>query len=207
MSIIKLNNRAVKDATAVGSITGLGNLILIKTQTASDATSIEFKHGTSDVVLDSTYPIYLFKYINIHPATDQKKFMFQGTTDGSNFNVTMTTTWLQTYHDEADSSTNLSYITGEDQAQGTSFQSLCEDLGNDNDQCFSGELWLFNPSSTTFVKHFMSVGSEAYFSNYNNSARVAGYFNTTSAITGLQFKMESGNTDAGTFKLYGIKDS
>jgi len=206
MALVKYNNNSLSAVTAASSLP-TGAMTLIKEQTASSSATISFVHGTSDVVLDSTYPIYLFKYINIHPATDQKKFMFQGTTDGSNFNVTMTTTWLQTYHDEADSSTNLSYITGEDQAQGTAFQSLCEDLGNDNDQCFSGELWLFNPSSTTFVKHFMSVGSEAYFSNYNNSARVAGYFNTTSAITGLQFKMESGNTDAGTFKLYGIKDS
>ena len=206
MALVKYNNNSISAITSTAGMPA-GAMTLIKEQTASSSATISFVHGTSDVVLDSTYPIYLFKYINIHPATDQKKFMFQGTTDGSNFNVTMTTTWLQTYHDEADSSTNLSYITGEDQGQGTAFQSLCEDLGNDNDQCFSGELLLFNPSSTTFVKHFMSVGSEAYFSNYNNSARVAGYFNTTSAITGLQFKMESGNTDAGTFKLYGIKDS
>jgi hypothetical protein len=163
--------------------------------------------GTSDVVLDNTYPIYVFKFINIHPATDQKKFMFQGTTNGSDFNTTMTTTWFQAYHDEADSSTNLSYVTGEDQAQGTSFQSLSEDTGNDNDQNYCGELWLYNPSSTTFVKHFMARGNDAYFSNYINNIFVAGYFNTTSAITGLQFKMESGNVDSGTFKLYGIKDS
>ena len=206
MALVKYNNNSISAITAASSLP-TGAMTLIKEQTASSSATISFVDGTSDVVLDSTYPIYVFKFINIHPATDQKKFMFQGTTDGSNFNVTMTTTWLQTYHDEADSSTNLSYITGEDQAQGTAFQSLCEDLGNDNDQCFSGELYLFSPSSTTYVKHFMSVGSEAYFSNYNNSARVAGYFNTTSAITGLQFKMESGNIDAGTFKLYGIKDS
>jgi len=206
MALVKYNNNSISAITAASSLP-TGAMTLIKEQTASSSSTISFVHGTSDVVLDGTYPIYLFKFINIHPATDQKKFMFQGTTNGSDFNTTMTTTWLQTYHDEADSSTNLSYITGEDQAQGTAFQSLCEDLGNDNDQCFSGELYLFSPSSTTYVKHFMSVGSEAYFSNYNNSARVAGYFNTTSAITGLQFKMESGDVDSGTFKLYGIKDS
>ena len=205
MALVKYNNNSISAITSTGLTAGV--MTLIKEQTASSSSTISFVHGTSDVVLDSTYPIYLFKFINIHPATDQKKFMFQGTTNGSDFNTTMTTTWLQAYHDEADGNTNLSYVTGEDQAQGTAFQSLCEDLGNDNDQCFSGELYLFSPSSTTYVKHFMSVGSEAYFSNYNNSARVAGYFNTTSAITGLQFKMESGNTDAGTFKLYGIKDS
>ena len=204
-AIIRYVNNSLASVTDVSNTDGA--MILIKTLTASSSATLNFVNGSSDVVFDSTYPIYKVKFINIHPATDQKKFMFQGTTNGSDFNTTMTTTWLQTYHDEADSSTNLSYITGEDQAQGTAFQSLCEDLGNDNDQCFSGELYLFSPSSTTYVKHFMSVGSEAYFSNYNNSARVAGYFNTTSAITGLQFKMESGDVDSGTFKLYGIKDS
>ena len=206
MALVKYNNNSLSAITATAGMPA-GAMTLIKEQTASSSGTISFIHGTSDVVLDSTYPIYLFKYINIHPATDQKKFMFQGTTDGSNFNVSMNTTWFQAYQDEAGGNTSLNYQASEDQANGTAFQSLCEDLGNDNDQCFSGELWLYNPSSTTFVKHFMTVGSEAYFSDYNTSARVAGYFNTTSAITGLQFKMESGNTDAGTLKLYGIKDS
>ena len=185
----------------------LGSKVHIKTLTASSSATLSFVHGTDGVVLDSTYPIYKFEFINIHPQTDQKKFMFQGTTDGSNFNTTMTTTWFQAYHDEADSNTTLSYITGEDQAQGTSFQSLSEDTGNDNDQNYCGELQIFNPSSTTFVKHFMARGNDAYFSNYINNIFVAGYFNTTSAITGLQFKMESGNIDSGKIKLYGIKDS
>ena len=204
-AIIRYVNNSLASVTDVSNTDGA--MILIKTLTASSDSTLNFVNGSSDVVFDSTYPIYKVKFIDIHPATDQKKFMFQGTTDGSNFNVSMTTTWIQAYHDEADSSTNLSYVGGEDQANGTSFQSLCEDLGNDNDQCFSGELTIFSPSSTTFTKHFMSVGSETYFSNYNNTARVAGYFNTTSAITGLSFKMESGNIDAGTIKLYGIKDS
>jgi len=184
---------------------GAGGVIVpIKTLTASSSATLSFVHGSSDVVLDNTYRTYIFKFINIHPATDQKKFLFQGTTNGSDFNTTMTTTWFQAYHNEGDGNTSLSYIAGEDQAQGTSFQSLCEDLGNDNDQCFSGELWLFNPSSTTFVKHFMTTSNETYYSDFSNNHYVAGYFNTTSAITGLQFKMESGNVDAGTIKLYGI---
>ena len=205
MSIVTYNNRSIANISAIPG--AAKSLTHIKTLTASSSSTISFVNGSSDVVLDSTYPIYLFKFINIHPATDQKKFMFQGTTDGSNFNTTMTTSWFQAYHDEADGNTTLSYITGEDQAQGTSFQSLSEDTGNDNDQCFSGELTIFNPSSTTFVKHFMVRGNDAYFSDYINNIFVAGYFNTTSAITGLQFKMESGNVDAGTIKLYGLKDS
>ena len=206
MALVKYNNNSLSAITAASSLP-TGAMTLIKEQTASSSSTISFVHGTSDVVLDSTYPIYLFKFINIHPATDQKKFMFQGTTNGSDFNTTMTTTWFQAYHDEADSNTALTYVVGEDQAQGTSFQSLSEDTGNDNDQNYCGELWLYNPSSTTFVKHFMARGNDAYFSNYINNIFVAGYFNTTSAITGLQFKMESGNVDSGTFKLYGIKDS
>ena len=206
MALVKYNNNSLSAITAASSLP-TGAMTLIKSQTASSSSTISFVHGSSDVVLDSTYPIYLFKFINIHPATDQKKFMFQGTTNGSDFNTTMTTTWFQAYHDEADSNTALTYVVGEDQAQGTSFQSLSEDTGNDNDQNYCGELWLYNPSSTTFVKHFMARGNDAYFSNYINNIFVAGYFNTTSAITGLQFKMESGNVDSGTFKLYGIKDS
>ena len=206
MALVKYNNNSLSAVTAASSLSS-GAMTLIKEQTASSSSTISFVHGSSDVVLDSTYPIYLFKFINIHPATDQKKFMFQGTTNGSDFNTTMTTTWFQAYHDEADSNTALTYVVGEDQAQGTSFQSLSEDTGNDNDQNYCGELWLYNPSSTTFVKHFMARGNDAYFSNYINNIFVAGYFNTTSAITGLQFKMESGNVDSGTFKLYGIKDS
>jgi hypothetical protein len=205
MSIVTYNNRSIANISAIPG--AAKSLTHIKTLTASGDSTLSFVNGSSDVVLDSTYPIYLFKFINIHPATDQKKFMFQGTTNGSDFNTTMTTTWFQAYHDEADGNTTLSYITGEDQANGTSFQSLSEDTGNDNDQCFSGELTIFNPSSTTFVKHFMVRGNDAYFSDYINNIFVAGYFNTTSAITGLQFKMESGNIDAGTIKLYGLKDS
>ena len=205
MSIVTYNNRSIANISAIPG--AAKSLTHIKTLTASSSGTLSFINGSSDVVLDSTYPIYLFKIINMHPQTDQKKFQFQGTTDGSNFNTTMTTTFFQAYHKEDGSDTSLSYIAGEDQAQGTGFQTLSEDTGNDNDQSYSGELFLFNPSSTTFVKHFMAKGIETYFSDFCNNHYVAGYFNTTSAITGIQFKMESGNIDAGTFKLYGIKDS
>ena len=201
MAIRTAVNRVLTAITALPTAAALvdGNLTLLTTATASSSATLSF---TSSI--NSTYNSYLFKFINIHPATDQKKFMFQGTTDGSNFNTTMTTTWFQAYHDEADSDTTLSYIAGEDQAQGTAFQSLCEDLGNDADQNYCGELQIFSPSSTVFVKHFMAKGNETYHSNFSNNAYVAGYFNTTSAITGLQFKMESGNIDAGVIKMYGV---
>ena len=187
-----------------------GSMVLIKTVTASDGdASISFVDGTDDVVLDNTYPTYLFKCINMHPETNSVTFGFQGNAaGGSGYNETMTTTWFQAYHNESGTdNTSLNYQASEDQAQGTAFQGLCESLGSDNDQNYCGELWLFNPSSTTFVKHFMVKGSETYQSDFANSARVAGYFNTTSAIDEIQFKMSSGDLDAGSIKLYGIKDS
>tara|TARA_B100001123_G_C14862363_1_gene848524 strand:- start:16 stop:615 length:600 start_codon:yes stop_codon:yes gene_type:complete len=184
--------------------TGAGGAIVpIKTLTASSSGTLSFVDGSSDVVLDNTYRTYIFKFISIHPSADAN-FTFQGTIDsGSNYNVTMTNTYFMANHNEGDTAAALGYEATIDQAQGTSFQRICR-IGNDNDQAGSGELWLFNPSSTTYVKHFMSRISEAHPSEYIQDGFVAGYFNTTSAIDGIQFKMASGNIDSGTIKLYGI---
>ena len=185
-----------------------GSMVLIKTLTASSSSTLSFVDGSSSVVLDNTYPVYLFKFINCHPGTDDTKFTFQVSTDsGSNYNVTMTTTAFNAIHDEADSYTALSYQSGLDQAQGTSFQTLTNRSGGDNDQSVSGTLYLFNPSSTTFVKHFISNVNISHFQDYSSNDFTAGYCNTTSAVDAVQFKMSSGNIDAGTIKLYGIKDS
>ena len=206
MALVKHNNNSISAVTSMASLT-TGDMTLIKEQTASSSASISFVNGTSDVVLDSTYPIYKFEFINIHPATDNTLFQFQGSTNGgSSYGVTITSTFFRAYHDEADTGTALQYQTGKDLAQSTSFQVLAE-YGNDNDQSTSGELFIFNPSSTTFVKHFMSNFNFSNGSNYSMNTRCAGYFNTTSAIDGFQFKTNSGNTDSGTIKLYGIKDS
>ena len=200
---LAFNSDADGFTTASGS-----SMILIKTLTASSSATLSFVDGADSVVLDDTYPVYKFKFINMHPATNRVKFTFQANAVGaSDYNETMTTTWFQAYHDEADGNTALTYVTGEDQAQGTAFQSLCEDLGNDNDQSYCGELTLYNPSSTTFVKHFIAKGTETYSTDFINNHFVAGYFNTTSAIDEIQFKMTSGNIDSGTIKLYGIADS
>jgi len=205
MSIVTYNNRSIANISAVPG--AAKSLTHIKTLTASSSGTLDFLNGSDDVVFDSTYPIYLFKFINFHPS-EETVVRFQGSTNGgSSYGVTITSTAFRTRHYENNNTAELGYRTGDDLAQSTSPQPLHGNLAADNDQCFSGELTIFNPSSTTFVKHFMSVGSEAYHSNYNNSARVSGYFNTTSAITGLSFKMESGNCDSGTVKLYGIKDS
>ena len=208
MSIVTYNNRSIANISAIPG--AAKSLTHIKTLTASSDSTLSFVDGSSDVVLDSTYPIYLFKFINVHPASNSQRFTFQGNASGgSGFNETMTTTHFQAEHSEGGTS-DFRYRTASDQAQGTSFQAITQQVGNDNDECFSGSLTLFEPSSSVFVKHFMST-----FNVYNNSGSngnsvqvdVAGYGNTTSAIDAVQFAMSSGNIDAGTIKLYGIKDS
>ena len=207
MALVKYNNNSLSAVTAASSLP-TGAMTLIKSQTASSSATISFVDGTSDVVLDSTYPIYVFKYIGIHPETDGTRLGFQGNAaGGSGYNETMTTTSFRAFHNEGGSDTGLEYRTGEDQAQGTGFQDVSDYCGNGNDESLSGELWLFNPSSTTYVKHFTSTSNTYQNSDYSIQRFVAGYFNLTSAIDEIQFKMTSGDIDSGTFKLYGIKDS
>lgn len=183
----------------------LGGLEFISEATASSSASIEFTSG-----IDSTYDIYKFEFINIHPQTDSVDFTFQGSTDsGSSYGITLTSTAFVAFHNEADTSTGLDYQSGDDLAQSTSFQRLTHatSTGNANDECVNGILQIFNPSSTTFVKHFLSTTSGNHASDYELNTFIAGYFNSTSAIDAIQFKMSSGNIDAGTIKMYGIKGS
>jgi len=204
MSIIKLNNNGVKNATAFGSITGLGSMTFIKKLTASSSATLSFVDGASGVVLDNTYKEYIFTFKDIHPANDGVALRFNLSADsGSNYNVTKTTTIFRSIHNE-DGSSSFGYRTGEDQAQSTAFQDLHVNSGNDNDQCMVGTLHLFNPSSTTFVKHFMSRMQSYAEGNWSQEFYMAGYGNTTSAIDAIQFKMSSGNIDAGDICLYGI---
>ena len=206
MALVKLNNRGVRSATTFGSITGLGSMVFIKKQTASSSATIDFVDGTSDVVLDNTYKEYLFTFNNIHPETDQTSLLFQGNAaGGSGYNETITSTDFIVYHAEGDSPAAMGYNTAGDQAQGTNFEYLCAvDLGNDNDQNLCGTLQLFNPSSTTFVKHFIARSNYVHEADWSIDYFKAGYFNTTSAIDEIQFKFSSGNIDAGDICLYGI---
>jgi len=206
---VAIISNAVTIADAGAFSVGLGDMILIKTITlGSAAANISFVHGTSSVVLDDTYPIYKFVFTNIHPATDNHYFLMNGSIDsGSNYNVTKTTTKFRAYHDEADSTTLLSYHSSDDLAQSTSDQRLANGLGNGNDESLSGEMFLYDPSSTTFVKHFTARILQYEAGNMADDNYTAGYFNTTSAVDGIIFKIGSGNIDAGTIKLYGIKDS
>jgi hypothetical protein len=192
---------------AIGSGADVGTMKLIKTLTASSDSTLSFVHGSSDVVLDSTYRTYIFKFINIHPQTDATLFQMNGSIDaGSNYNVTKTTTVFQAIHRESETTPGLAYDTGSDLAQSTAFSRIigAGNTGNDNDQCGAGEMWLFNPSSTTYVKHFIATGLTIADSDYQAPGYIAGYFNDTNDIDAIQFKMNSGNIDAGTIKLYGI---
>ena len=206
MSIVTLNNRGVRSVTTFGSL-NTGSMIFIKKLTASSSGTLDFVNGTSDVVFDSTYKEYVFTFNNIHPQTDDVVFTFQvDTGTNTSYNQTVTSTNFATQHGESDSPTELSYVDNRDQAQGTAFQPLSghNDLGNDNDQCLSGQLHIFNPASTTFVKHFIATTNQAGYSDRSVNSFIAGYFNTTTALTRVQFKMDSGNIDAGDICLYGI---
>ena len=173
-------------------------MTLITTNTSSNAASSSF---TSSI--DSTYKLYIFKFYDVNPATDDVNFGFQANAASqSGYNETMTTTYFLTYHDEGDSTPALGYEASLDQAQGTAFQRLAKS-GNGNDECSSGELHLFNPSSTVFVTHYFSRTQNLYTANSEDDYS-AGYFNTTSAIDEIQFKMSSGNMD-GVIKMWGVK--
>ena len=206
MGLVKYNNQSI---SSISDVSGSdGSIILIKTLTASSSATLSFVDGTDDVVLDNTYPIYLFKFINMHPQTDNVHFEFNMSVDtGSNYNVTKTTTHFDALHNESGSAAGLTYLTDRDLGQGTGFKTLVEEVGGSGDESCSGELYLFNPSSTTFVKHFISRINNYRRSDYSADHYTAGYGNTTSAVDAVQFKMSSGNIDAGTIKLYGLKDS
>lgn len=200
--LIKLNNRAVKDVTEFGSISSLGSLTHISTATASSSASIEFTSG-----IDSTYKEYVFYFVNIHAQTDQADFTMNFSTDGgSNYNVTKTTTVFEGFHKEDDVTAVLSYNDTEDIAQGTGFQNIANSVGNSNDDNCNGVFHLFNPSSTTFVKHFLIRMSQNYRADQPAEIdwHVAGYGNTTSAIDAVKFQMSSGNIDAGQILLFGV---
>ncbi len=195
-----ITNDSVSAVTSFANASG-GTLVLLSTQTASSSATISFTTG-----LDSTYDEYIFKFINLHPSTASRPQVNFSTDGGSNYNVTKTTTSFITYHDEADTGASLNYETNIDLAQSTAFQSICGTQDADNDTGCSGYLFLYNPSSTTYVKHFISNLTQVSTA-YSQSLFVAGYCNTTSAVNAVQFKFASGNIDDGIIKLYGVKKS
>ena len=174
-------------------------MTLITTKTSSGAASSDFTSG-----IDSTYKLYIFKYYDVNPATDNIEFSFQGNAAGqSGFNETMTTTFFRTNHPEDDAEAQIGYQDSFDQAQGTAYQFITYDQGNGGDESAAGTLWLFNPSNTTYVKHWYSRFSVYHAGSAENESYAAGYINDTTAIDEIQFKMSSGNFD-GVIQLFGI---
>jgi hypothetical protein len=200
MSLIKLKNNALDNLTSFEGSASLGDMVLISSAVASASSSIEFTLGD--------YKEYKFFFVNIHPQTDAVLFEFNGSTDsGSNYNVTKTTTFIDSAHREDNTDTAFGYATGRDLAQSTSFQQISGwQLGNDTDHNASGYLQLFNPSSSVFVKHFISNMNMTNYNTWSASwqSLMAGYFNTTSPITNLKFQMSSGNIDDGKILMFGL---
>jgi hypothetical protein len=183
--------------------TKAGNLVFIKKLTASSSSTLSFVDGTSDVVLDGTYDEYLFVFNNIHASTQAHLQVNFSADSGSNYNVTKQSSFFFSSHDEADTSTSLSY-QDYDLALSANAQPLALSCSSDNDAGGAGYLHLFAPSDTTFIKHFISVAGAFTDGDYYNTSYVSGYCNTTSAVDAVQFSMASGNIDAGTISLYGL---
>ena len=206
---VKSNGTTLIDAGALDSGVATGEVVHIKTLTASSSANLSFVHGSSGVVLDGTYKEYIFKYINIHPASVAQLVFNLSTDSGSNYNVTKTSTAMNPYQNEDDSAGSYVYRTAWDLAQSTSDQIIAQELGNGNDESGSGFMHLFEPANTSKVKHF--IGTTSYYQQFGNTGAFGviygGYGNTTSAVNAVQFKMSSGNIDSGTIKLYGVKDS
>ena len=199
MSVLFCNNNSMSAITTLPSGVGGGSMSLISTQTASNSSTISFTSG-----IDSTYKEYVFKFIDIHPASDNVTFQVGFRDGGSDYDATKTTIFYRAYNYENGSSNALAYVTAQDLAQSTNFQSLTEGSGGDNDQSCSGTLNLFDPSNTTFVKHFFATVNSAHAVDLSENVYVAGYCNVTAAIDGVQFKFSSGNIESGVIKLYGI---
>ena len=183
----------------VSGTAAAGDVVLIQSQTASNSASLSFTSG-----IDSTYGEYIFKFYNIGPATDTADFTFQvNATDSTSYDETITSTTFYTKHEEGDA-TALAYGPGWDQAQGTAYQLLTDGTGNGADESCAGELHIFNPASTTYVKHFTGVINQYHSDNMTFQMHLGGYINTTTAIDDIQFKMSTGNFD-GTIKMWGVK--
>ncbi len=200
MSINVCNDRSMASITSFPSGVSGSSLVLISEQTASSSSTITFDSG-----IDSTYKEYIFKFIDIHMATSDASLTVNFRDGGSNYDATKTTSFFAANHPENDSSTSLAYASGADLAQSTGAQKIATSVGNDNDENFNGELYLFNPSSTTFVKHFIGVNQISNHSDTSAQEFYAGYCNVTAAIDGVQFSTSAGTFETGRIALYGIK--
>ena len=203
MALNFCNNNSLSAITALPASISGGGLNLISTQTASSSSTIDFTSG-----IDSTYKEYIFKFINIHPSADFAILQVNFSTDGgSNYNLTKTTTCLTSWVKEVGGSHAFQYRVSLDLAQSTAAQEIMSDIGNSNDECCSGTMFLFSPSNTTFVKHFITDIQNVHGSNYSMREFISGYVNTTSDIDAVQFSVNSGTIDSGVIKMYGLSKS
>ena len=198
MSLIKLKNNSLDNLTSFEGTASIGDMKLISSSDISSGTSsVEFDLGDKKE--------YKFFFVNIHPSTDGAEWQFNLSTDnGSNYNVTKTSTFITTFHAENNSSTVLRYETGRDLAQQTGDQQLAENVGAGSDECAVGYLTLFNPSSTTFVKHYIAQTNSYLTTNFSIGGFIAGYANTTSALTNIKFLMSTGSIDDGKILMFGL---
>jgi hypothetical protein len=195
-----LNNNSISNVNSYNASVVTGNMVLISSQTASNSASISFTSG-----ITSTYKEYQFYFINIKPATDNTHFQFNLSTDsGSNYNIIKTSSFFESYQNEAGAPSSLNYQDGYDLAQSTSYQTISYAVGGSSDECIGGSMQLFNPSSATYVKHYISKISNYNYSNYAGDNYCAGYGNTTSAVNAVRFQFSSGNIADGTILMYGI---
>ena len=199
MALNFANNNSLSAISSLPASISGGGMTLISEQTASSSATIDFTSG-----IDSTYDSYVFKFIDIHGSSDDTFFQVNFRDGGTNYDATKTTTVFRAYHFENDGGSALEYQADHDVAQGTGVVKLVQGCGNDNDMCTAGILTLYDPSNTTFVKHFIARTNTVHASDRTYEWHVAGYCNTTSAIDGVQFSMSSGNIDSGVIKLYGI---
>ena len=200
MALTYHNNNSISNVTSFAQVPS-GSPVLLSTATASASSSIEFTSG-----IDSTYDVYQFEFNNIH-ASNVSHLQFQCSTNGgSSYGIPMTTTYFRAVHDEADTTAALAYDSGSDLAQSTSFQLLTENSSNNDGESVSGIFYFFSPSSTTYVKHFISITQHNRDTpQYSDNFYVAGYLNTTSAINAIKFQMNTGTMDDGKIKMYGVK--
>jgi hypothetical protein len=178
------------------------DVVLLTTTTISADANVAF---TSE--LTSAYNEYIFGFYNIHPATDGAHWTFNGSDDTSShsYDIVKTTTNFRAFHSEADATPGVAYHATDDLAQGTGYATIYTNVDNDADSSCSGQLHLFNPSSTTYVTHFYSRIQGVHQDTTSREVYIGGYFNATAAITAVDFKFSSGNADAGKIKVWGVK--
>ena len=156
--------------------------------------------------IDDTYSVYEFHFYNIHASDDDAELQFQvNASDGADWNDSpLTTTFFSAYHVESEGTPALTYHTSQDVANAASFANIHYNLWNDDDESgMSGSMTLYDPSSTTYVKHFTSNVNTNSF-DMSSNVHMAGYINDATAITQIRFKISAGTIDAGIIKMFGV---